>query len=117
MLHSPSARDLLRKLKKENQTKKEKPSNKIKQKSLQEVVEKVLNPKTMNRTKHVVNKRKFKNISRKMLLVKMFSHRTNREALQEEHRVGVEHDWTKSEVVNLVNCSQENFLVNVKPED
>ena len=27
------------------------------------------------------------------------------DALQEEHRVGVEHDRTQPEVVNLVNCS------------
>ena len=27
------------------------------------------------------------------------------DALQEEHRVGVEHDRTQPEVINLVNCS------------
>ena len=74
----------MQKLKKENPTKKEKPSNKIKEKSLQDVVEKVLIQKNINRTKHVINKKKFKNIGRKMLLVKMFSRLTSRETLEAE---------------------------------
>ena len=74
----------MQKLKKENPTKKEKPSNKIKQKSLQDVVEKVLIQKNINRTKHVINQRKFKNIGRKMLLVKMFSRLTSRETQEAE---------------------------------
>ena len=39
------------------------------------------------------------------------------DALQEEHRVGVEQDRPQAEIVNLVNRSQQNFLVNIKPED
>ena len=40
---------------------------------------------------------------------------TEVEALQGEHRVGVEHDWTKAEVVGIVECCQHHLLVDIEP--
>lgn len=89
VLHSQTARNLLQKLKSENPPKKEKVSNSIKQKSLQDLVEKVMIQKNITKTNKVKHKQRFKKISKKMFLIKMFTHKSNEDneedlALEEE---------------------------------
>ena len=89
VLHSQPARNLLQKLKSENPPKKEKVSNSIKQKSLQDLVEKVMIQKNITKTNKVKHKQRFKKISKKMFLIKMFTHKSNEDneedlALEEE---------------------------------
>ena len=41
---------------------------------------------------------------------------TQVETLQGEHRVGVEEDWTESEVVDIVDGCQHHLLVDIEPD-
>ena len=75
VIHSEDAKHFLRKVNDENPPRKEKISNNFQQKSFHEVVvEKVLSQRNMNRNnKKIKSKRKFRKISKSILLLKMFS--------------------------------------------
>ena len=85
VIHSEDSKNILRKLKEENPPKSEKISNNFQQKSFHEVVvEKVLSQRNLNRNnKKVKSKRKFRKISKNILLLKMFS-RDNKTDVEEE---------------------------------
>ena len=85
IIHSEDAKNILRKLKEENPPKSEQISSNFQQKSFHEVVvEKVLSQRNMNRNnRKVKSKRKFTKISKRILLLKMFS-RENKTDVEEE---------------------------------
>ena len=128
VIQSEDAKKILRKLRDENPPKKEKVSNNFQHKSFHEVVvEKVLSQRNMKRNnRKVKNKRKFKKISKRILLLKMFS-KENKSDIEEEslceetlslsyYSCYTSQSLSFYSAQSLIDSSQTSFNVQTNPD-